>query len=161
MGEVLESVRDVEACKLEVVGSLRGHVLVEFYSLTEIRGHHLLVAGACAEDSHQVVGCGVGGVDSGESALGLAVVLVENLGEGGIVALVVSESLNGSLNVALLEIEETEGGVEVVEAGSLAKRVVGGAEVVVDESYEALVHLRLGSVAVKTGSFLKLAMAAS
>ena len=88
---LVEGLREVVVGELEVVDGALGEAAVETHGLTEVGVEHRLVVGAGTQDGHQIVGGGVGGVDGGESRLGLAVIFGKNLCQGGVVALAVAE----------------------------------------------------------------------
>ena len=55
--------RQVVACELKVVLSLLSHLAVELDSLAEVSEHHVLIVGASAYDSCEIVCSGVGVLD--------------------------------------------------------------------------------------------------
>ena len=121
--------------------------------MTEVGGEHLLVVGASTEHGHQVVGGSVGVVDAGEGLASLAVVLGEDLSEGGVVGFRVAESASGSGVVTGLEVEQAEGVVEFIEAGSATEELVSFGVVTFGELAQACVHLGFGSGAVEGSGF--------
>ena len=78
---------DIEVLELEILGCTGSKGAVEFHRLTEVVLNHLVVVGAGAEHSGEIVGHGIGIVDCTEGLFGLAVILVEDLGESGVVGL--------------------------------------------------------------------------
>ena len=119
--KLLENARKVDVSKFEVVLSAVGKSRVELNSLTEVAGNHLLVVGASAEHSHQVVGGSVRLCDVGKHLLGTAVVLGKNLGEGSVVANGLAESSVSGVVVACLNVVSTESIVEFFETCSVAE----------------------------------------
>lgn len=137
---------EVVGGELEVVGSLGGQGGVHLHGLAQVVEHHRLVVCAGAEDGLEVECHGVGRVDAVEDVAGLGVVLCENHGHGGVVALDVSEGVGGCGVIALEEVVGAEGFAEVLCVAGLAEELVGALIVAGVHGDEGEVHVGLGIV---------------
>ncbi len=146
---------ELEVGELKVFGGLGCERAVHANGLTEVGRYHLLVVGASAEHSHEVEGCGVGIVDGSESALGLGVVLGENLGECGVVALGFAECAGGGGVVTVLQVVDAECIVKFLDACGRAEVLVGLGIVLVEELDKAEVHLGFSACGSDGCSFLE------
>lgn len=87
----LENGREIVVGKFEVVLCTLSEGAVELDSLTEVVGNLSFVVGAGSYNGLEIVGNSGGVLHCVESSLSLAVVLSEDLSEGGVIGLSVAE----------------------------------------------------------------------